>query len=61
MLNAMRMWSAWFALSSQAALLGFEAQAVMGLRLARLAGGGPTARAEASRMYTEKVQALRKA
>ena len=58
MLNAMRMWSAWFALSSQAALLGFEAQAVMALRLVRLAGGGAAARAEASRMYTEKVQAV---
>ena len=58
MLNAMRMWSAWFALSSQAVLLGFEAQAVMALRLVRLAGGGATARSEASRMYTEKVQAL---
>jgi hypothetical protein len=58
MLNAMRIWSAWFALSSQAVLLGFEAQAVMALRLVRLAGGGATARSEASRMYTEKVQAL---
>ena len=61
MLNAMRMWGAWFALSSQAALLGFEAQAVMALRLVRLAGGGAAARAEASRMYTEKVQALEEA
>ena len=58
MLNAMRMWGAWFVLSSQAALVGFEAQAVMALRLVRLAGGGATARSEASRMYTEKVQAL---
>ena len=52
------MWSAWFALSSQAVLLGFEAQAVVALRLVRFAGGGSKARSEASRMYTEKVQAF---
>jgi hypothetical protein len=58
MLNAMRTWNAWFALWSEAVLLGFEAQAVVALRLVRFAGGGAKARSEANRMYTEKVQAL---
>ena len=58
MLNAMRTWNTWFALSSQAVLLGFEAQRVMALRFMRFAAGGALAQTEAGRMITEKVQAL---
>ena len=59
MLNTMRTWNAWFTLSSQAALLGLEAQSVMALQFIRFAAGG--ARSETGRMITEKVQALREA
>ena len=58
MLNAMRAWNAWFSLSSQAAVLGLEAQRVIALRLMRIAAGGALAESEASRMITEKVEAL---
>ena len=58
MLNTVRTWNAWFSLSSQAALLGFEAQSVMALRFIRFAAGGPLARSETGRMIAEKVQAL---
>jgi hypothetical protein len=58
MLSAMRTWNAWFALSSEAALLGLEAQHVIGLRLMRLAAGGALAESEAGRMVAEKVEAL---
>jgi hypothetical protein len=40
------------------ALLGLEAQRVMAFRLMRLAAGGALAESEASRMITEKVEAL---
>jgi hypothetical protein len=58
MLNPMRTWSAWFSLSSQAALLGLEAQNVMALRLMRLAAGGALAQSESTRMISEKMLAL---
>jgi hypothetical protein len=58
MLNAMRTWNASFALSSQAALLGLQAQSVITLRLTRLAAGGALAQCKAGRMITEKVAAL---
>jgi hypothetical protein len=54
----MRTWNAWFVLASQAALLGFEAQQVIALRLMRLAAGGALAESEAGRMIAEKVEAL---
>jgi hypothetical protein len=57
----MQMWNAWFALSSQAALLGWEAQGVIALRLMRMAQGGALSRSEANRMMTEKVAALAEA
>lgn len=57
----MRTWNAWFALSSQAALLGLEAQSVMALRFTRLVAGGPASQSEKDRMITEKVQALAEA
>jgi hypothetical protein len=58
MSNTMRTWNAWFALSSQAAMLGFEAQNVMALRFMRLAAGGALAQSESARMISEKVLAL---
>jgi hypothetical protein len=58
MSNPMQMWNAWFALSSQAARLGWEAQNVMALRFMRLAEGGASADAESRRMVTEKVEAF---
>jgi hypothetical protein len=61
MSNPMQMWNAWFALSSQAARLGWEAQNVMALRFMRLAGGGAGANAESRRMVTEKVAAFAEA
>ena len=57
MLNAVRVWNAWFALLSQAALLGLEAQRVA-LRLMRLPAGGALAESEAGRVITEIVEAL---
>lgn len=56
--SRMPTWNAWFALSSQAALLGLETQCVIALRLIRLASGGAIAESEARRMMTEKVEAL---
>jgi len=38
-------------------MLGVEAQRVIGLRLAAIARGGPTAEAEARLMVTEKMNA----
>ena len=38
-------------------LLAMESQAVINLRIMRLAAGGPTAQAEAFQMVTEKVSA----
>jgi hypothetical protein len=61
MLNPMRMWSAWFALSTQAARLGWEAQGVAALRLMRLAQGGARGQSEAQRMVAEKAAALAEA
>jgi len=43
----------WF----QAALLALESNRVIALRLAKLSAGGSPARAEASRMISEKVSA----
>jgi hypothetical protein len=61
MSNPMQMWNAWFALSSQAARLGWEAQNVMALRFLRLAEGGASAEAESRRMVNEKVEAFAEA
>ena len=58
MLTAMRTWNAWFALSSEAVLLGLEAQHVIALRFMRLAAGGALAESEAGRMIAEKVEAV---
>ena len=42
-------------------MLALEAQRVVGLRMIKLAGGGKRARAEASRMVSEKFAASRAA
>ena len=61
MYNSLGRWNAWFALSSQAARVCWEAQAVMLLRGLRMAQGGAKAEAEVQRMITEKVAALAEA
>ena len=48
----------WVKLSSDAALLGFEAQQVVGLRLLRIAAGGKGSSFETERMVTEKIAAF---
>jgi hypothetical protein len=48
------MFKTWFGLTLDAVLLGFETQRVMGLRLAKIAAGGPAAQVEAQRMVMEK-------
>jgi hypothetical protein len=48
----------WFGLSVSAARLSIESQAVIGLRLMRLAAGGAHAEAEAVRMFSEKAAAM---
>jgi hypothetical protein len=51
----------WFDLTMQTALLGFESQRVIALRLMKLAAGGAAAELEAQRMVTEKVAAFMEA
>ena len=48
----------WFAIARDAGRLAVDAQAVVALRLARLARGGKRGQAEARRMVDEKVHAL---
>ena len=48
----------WLGLSLRTWQAALEAQQVIGLRLGRLAGGGPSAWAEATRMTSEKIAAL---
>jgi hypothetical protein len=52
--------NSWFALTFQAAQLGWEAQNVVALRFVRLAGGGAGAK-EAQLMVTDKLAALTEA
>jgi hypothetical protein len=61
MSSPMQAWSAWYALSLQAARLGWEAQNVVALRLIRMAAQSPGNQTEARRMVTEKVAALAEA
>ena len=49
---------AFIELPLQAMLLAMEAHAVMGLRLRKIAMGGPAAMIESSQMVTEKFVAL---
>jgi len=59
MINALGIWNNWVSLSSQAAMLPLRTQSVIALRLMRIAGGAlARSEAEATRMGTEKVQAL---
>jgi len=55
------MFKSWFGLTLDAVLLGFETQRVIGLRLAKIAAGGPAAQVEAHRMVMEKTTALAEA
>ena len=48
------MFKNWMKLTSDAVLLGFEAQQVIGQRLMRIAAGGIGARFETERMVTKK-------
>ena len=48
----------WMKLTSDVALLGLEAQQVIGLRLMRIAAGGRGAHFENERMVTEKIAAF---
>jgi hypothetical protein len=61
MSNPLGLWNGWFALSAQAARMCWDAQAVMLLRMLRIAKGGAWAEAETQRMITEKVAALAEA
>ena len=61
MSNPLGPWNAWFALSTQAARMCWDAQAVILLRCLRVAQGGAKARTETQRMITEKVAALTEA
>jgi hypothetical protein len=53
--------TSWFNLAHSAAMLGMESHSVIGLRVMRLALGGASARTEAERMVSEKMQALAEA
>ena len=55
------MFKTWFGLARDAVLLGFETQRVIGLRLAKMAEGGPAAQVEDQRMVMEKSAALAEA
>ena len=48
------LWSTWF----ETLRFGMEVQQVVGLRMLRIAAGGPRAAAEMQQMVTEKVAAL---
>ncbi len=49
------MFGPWWQLGVDATLLALESQAVIGLRLTKLAAGGTAAQAEAQRMVSEKI------
>jgi hypothetical protein len=55
------MFTQWIKLSSEMMLANFEAQRVIGLRLAKLARGGVAAEVESRRMVTEKLAAAAEA
>lgn len=55
------MFKAWFDLTMRTTLLAFEAQRVIGLRVMKMAAGGPAAGREAERMVAEKGEALAEA
>lgn len=47
----------WWKVSADLAMANLEAHRVIGLRLAKLAAGGPAAKREARRMVVEKIAA----
>ncbi len=51
----------WLKLTTDMALLGMEAQQVIGMRLMRIAQGGRGADFENTRMVTEKIRAAQEA
>ena len=51
------MFGAWWKLGMDTTMLVLESQAVIGLRMAKLAAGGTAAQAEAQRMVGEKILA----
>ena len=51
----------YFSYWSNLAMMTVEAQSVIGLRMMKMAAGGPSANAEAMRMVTEKIQASQRA
>jgi hypothetical protein len=55
------MFNPWLALTFKTVQLGLDAQSVIALRMMRLASGGPTAKAEMSRMVTDKAEAIAEA
>jgi hypothetical protein len=48
----------WMNYSYQAAMMGWDCHRVIGMRLARISAGGPTAGSEAMLMVNEKVAAV---
>lgn len=52
------MFQKWMKLTIDASMLALESQQVIGLRLTKLALGGPAASREAARMVIEKATAL---
>lgn len=55
------MFKAWLDLTMRTTMLAFEAQRVIGLRVMKMAAGGPAAGREAERMVAEKGEALAEA
>ncbi|KMO37256.1 signal peptide protein [Methylobacterium tarhaniae] len=55
------MYDSWLRLGLDTVRLGFEAQTVVALRLAKLSLGGEAAQIEAQRMVTEKLEAAAEA
>ena len=51
------MFNPWLSFGLRAWQIGLEAQSVIALRMLRLAAGGARAKAESSRMVTEKILA----
>lgn len=55
------MFGNWFTFTLDATMLGLETQRVIGLRMMKVAAGGPGAQAEMARMVNEKTAALAEA
>ncbi|GJE27118.1 hypothetical protein [Methylobacterium organophilum] len=55
------MFGPWWQLGIDTTMLAFESQAVIGMRLAKLAAGGTAAQVEAQRMVSEKILAASEA